>query len=755
MPGFFNVENFLIMFNFTNQKRLLITAAAFYSTFALHAKEADQDSTVTRINQVQELIPIVIQGVRVNDKTPYAVSNMAEEEIREKNIGLDIPYLMNHTPSVIVNSDAGAGIGYTGLRIRGSDIGRINFTINGIPVNDAESQAAIFVNFPDLLSSTNSIQIQRGVGSSTNGAGAFGASVNISNLEQGSFAYGEINNTFGSFNTFKHTVKAGTGLMRNGFQFDVRASKISSDGYVDRATSDLKSMQFIAGWTSQNEKTSLKFNLFTGKEKTGQAWNGIPEDSLKTNRTYNGIGMKEDGTFYDDQTDNYQQDYYQLFFNHEFNESWKGNVGLFMTRGRGYYNEYRIQDRLSDYGRPPFVNGADTFSRANAIRQRWLDNHYYGGIYTLAYEKDKTQFIAGGSVTRYEGDHYGYVKWAEFGIPADHRWYLNDAYKNDFNVYAKLQQQFGKYWFVFADVQYRNVHYKMNGFRNDPEMKPEANYNFINPKAGISYIKHHGANHLSKAYFSFAMANKEPNRKDFEESPIEHPKPETLYDFEGGYELQSSNFSIGANLYYMNYKDQLILSGKINEYGVYSRINVEKSYRAGIEISAAYQPINGIQLSGNATFSRNKIMDFEEFIDDYDEGGQIMTYFESTDISFSPNFIASGIASFQPFLNNENLKLLHFDILGKYVGRQYLDNTGNENRSINSYGIADVRLRYHIENSITRDIGISLAVNNVFNKKYEANGYSFSYKSGGETITENFYFPQAGINFLLSLNISF
>jgi len=729
---------------------------AFLSSFSMMTNAQNTQADQSRFDSVRELIPVVIQGVRVNNKTPYAVSNLNEKEIRENNIGQDIPYLLNYTPSVVVNSDAGAGVGYTGIRIRGTDAERINFTINGIPVNDAESQSAIFVDFPDLLSSTNSIQIQRGVGSSTNGAGAFGASINISNLNQVSKPTAEINNSFGSFNTLKHTIKAGTGMLKGGFQFDARASKISSDGYIDRSASDLKSFQFIAGWTSKNEKTNLKFNLFTGIEKTGQAWNGIPEDSLKTNRTYNEIGQKADGTYYKDQTDNYQQDYYQLFLDHKFSKNWKGNIGLFLTRGKGYYNEYRVQDKFSDYGLPPYTTpNADTFKKVDLLRQRWLDNNYYGGVFSLAYEKAATQLIFGGSLTRYEGSHYGFIKWADFGIPVDYRWYLNDAVKDDRNIYVKLQQQIGQNFFVFGDMQYRNVHHDMDGFRNDPTAHPIANYNFLNPKLGLSFIKNHQSNQLSKAYLSFALAHKEPNRKDFEESPLAFPKPEKLYDIEGGYDFQSSRFSAGANLYYMYYVDQLVYSGKINDYGVYSRINVGKSYRAGIELTAAYKVIPQIEIAANATISQNKIQQFDEYIDDYDNGGQIKNTYKNTDISFSPNMIASGIISFSPFKNRWNNQDINMDVLGKYVGRQYLDNTTNKQRSINPYGLVDLRFRYNIQPSWIKNIGVSLALNNVLNKKYEANGYTFSYQDGGQLQTENYYFPQAGFNFLLGVNLTF
>lgn len=679
------------------------------AAFGTRAQERDSTSLLSR---QQELIPVEVSAVRVNDKAPFAVANLKEKDIRIANLGQDIPYLLNQTPSVIITSDAGAGIGYTGMRIRGTDASRINFTINGIPVNDAESQAAIFVDFPDLLSSTNSIQVQRGVGSSTNGAGAFGASVNLSNLQQDKKAFAEVNNSFGSFNTWKHTVRAGSGLLKGGFQFDVRASKISSDGYIQRSSSDLKSLQFIAGWTSKDERTALRFNLFTGSERTGQAWNGVPKDSLTTNRRFNGLGLKADGSYYNDQTDNYQQDYYQLFFDHQLNDYWSLHAGLFLTRGKGFYNEYRLGERFSDYNLPDYITSkGDTFSNTNLTRRLWLDNYYYGGIYSLSYRKDKTQFILGGAYTRYDGKHYGFVTWADYGVPVDYRWYNLTSFKGDFNIYAKLQQQIGEHFYVFGDLQYRMVKYEINGFRKNPTLMPSTDFNFFNPKAGISYITHHANNAESKAYASFAVANKEPNRDDFEASPSQAPKAEKLYDAELGYQYRSSKWEAGANLYYMHYTDQLVPAGKINDVGAETRINVPKSYRAGIELTAAARPAAWLQLQANATFSRNRIENFEEYIFDYDLNEQYKNTYKETNIAFAPSVIASGSATLEPLRKLLKQQQFYIDILGKYVGRQYLDNTTNTSRSIDPYGLCDLRLRYTVQTSFVKELGVSLALN--------------------------------------------
>lgn len=730
---------------------LLTGSFCLFANFSLA-----QNSDTNRLKSPTELIPVEVRGIRVNNHAPYAVANIDSQMINQSNGVQDIPYLLNQTPSVNITSDAGAGVGYTGLRIRGTDASRINFTINGIPVNDAESQAAIFVDFPDILGSTNAIQIQRGVGASTNGSGAFGASVNMSNISQGAKPYAGISSAVGSFNTLKNSIKAGTGKLKGGFQFDLRLSKITSDGYIERSSSDLKSLQFIAGWTSKDNRTSLKFNLLTGKEKTGQAWNGVPEDSLKTNRQYNGLGLMENGKYYDDQTDNYQQDYYQLFLNHQFSSNWDGHIALFLTRGKGFYNEYRQDESFSDYYVPPFITDAgDTFKTTNLTRKMWLDNYFYGATYGLNYHKEKTQINLGGSISRYDGKHYGFVTWADYGFPADYRWYHLTAYKNDYSLYAKWQQQFGYHLYLFADVQYRRVDYQMNGFRKNPELKPEVHYNFVNPKIGLSYIFNHTGNRMSKAFASFALAHKEPNRDDFEASTDELPKPEVLYDVEVGYEYHAHNWQMGLNGYYMYYQDQLILTGKINDVGTYTRQNVPVSFRSGMEWTASYKPVPVLSLMANATFSQNKIKDFHEFIDDYDDGGQKENLYASTDIAFSPNFIAYVQASIEPFSGKWQNKHLFMDVIGKHVSRQFLDNTSNKDRSINPYSLANLRFRYTMKTSFLKELGLSLSLNNVLNKKYESNGYTFSYYDGGKLNTENYYFPQAGFNFIFGLQVNF
>ena len=730
--------------------------AAIFPSLPGFAQERDSSKTIPE----QLMQAVEVRSVRAASNAPFAKTDISGDELQKQNLGQDLPMLLQYTPSAVTTSDAGAGVGYTGLRIRGTDGTRINVTLNGIPVNDAESQGAYFVDLPDLASSTNSIQLQRGVGTSTNGAGAFGATMSISTLGQMEQAGAEGNFSAGSFNTQKYTVHAGTGMLKNGLQFDVRLSKISSDGYVERSASDLKSLQFTAGW-KVSEKTSFHFMVLTGKEKTGQAWDGVPQDSLLVHRKYNELGQRPDGTYYNNQTDNYQQDYYQLFADHKFGSFITGHAGLFMTRGRGYYEEYKQAASYADYGLPDFVTpGNDTIASTDIIRQLWLDNYYYGGVGYLMYEKGKTQVTLGGGWSQYYGKNYGYILWAQNGgIPDNYKWYSHDAQKNDLNVYLKWQQYIGSKVIVYADAQYRTIGYFINGFRNNPTLYPAVTYNFFNPKAGLTYLLRDNNSQKQKMYASIAVANHEPNHDDFETSTTALPKPERLYDIEAGYEINKSKWSAGANLYYMNYHNQLVLTGQVNDVGAYTRTNVAKSYRAGIELQAAVKATSWLGMNVNATFSQNKISKSAEYVDAYDTAysylGQDTIQHGKTNIAFSPAVVAGGGITFTPFRNLAHRPNLELSILGKYVGKQYLDNTNNEGATIKPYGVCNLLLRYTVKVRPFRELGLSIVLNNIFNHLYESNGYTYSYMVGTDRTMVNYYYPQAGFNFLAGLTVKF
>jgi iron complex outermembrane receptor protein len=719
-------------------KKIFFAIASASLSFLVNA----QDTSVGQLSDTLMLNNIEVTSIRAADKAPFTKINLNKEQISKVNLGQDLPFILNQTPSVVVNSDAGNGVGYTGIHIRGTDASRINVTLNGIPYNDAESQGTYFVDLPDVSSSLNSIQIQRGVGTSSNGAGAFGATINLSTNEVNKEKYMELNNSFGSFNTWKSTLKAGTGLLANHFLIDARLSRISSDGYIDRATSDLKSLYFSAAYI--NEKSSLRFNILSGKEKTYQAWNGIPESYLDNDRTYNSSGTEKTGAPYVNETDNYTQTHYQLFFNHKINTALGFNVAAFLTRGKGYYENYKADEAFADYALPEIINGTDTISTTDLVKRLWLDNYFYGSIFSLQYHKNKTQFTFGGGWTEYDGRHYDVVTWAQQGFPDNYTYFNAPAKKNDFNLYAKLMQSFGSGFTGFLDMQGRFVRYMINGFKDHPDIFIDKKYSFFNPKAGISFNRNN-----YQAYLSFSVAAKEPNRDDFEAGINQIPKPEILYDAELGMEKKNGLFNYGATFYYMYYQNQLVNTGKINDVGAYTRTNAPESYRAGIELQAGAGLAKWMNVAGNISFSSNKIKDFTEYVDDYDNGVQKENMYHNTDISFSPNTIASAGINFIPVKNGE------INFQSKYVGRQFLDNTSQVSRSIDPYFVENIKCSYTLLKKVGKEVNFVFQLNNVFNKMYESNGYTFNYISDGRFTVENYYFPMAGINFMAAINIKF
>jgi len=717
------------------KKIFLIPLLVFLSFFA-----GAQDTSVQKLSDTLMLDNIEITSIRAADKAPFTKTNLGKEQITKVNFGQDLPFILNQTPSVVVNSDAGNGVGYTGIHIRGTDASRINVTLNGIPYNDAESQGTFFVDLPDVSSSLNSIQIQRGVGTSSNGAGAFGATINLSTNEVNKEKYLELNNSYGSFNTWKNTLKVGTGLLANHFLIDARISKISSDGYIDRATSNLKSLYFSAAYI--NDKSSLRFNLISGKEKTYQAWNGIPESYLDSARTYNSSGTEKPGTPYANETDNYIQTHYQLFYNHKISSLFSYNIAAFLTRGKGYYEEYRADQAFSDYHLSDLINGTDTITSTDLIRRLWLDNYFYGSIFSLQYHKNKTQFTFGGGYTEYDGKHYDIVTWAQRGFSDNYRYFNAPAQKNDLNLYAKVMRSFESGFTGFLDLQGHFIKYKINGFEDHPDINILKNYSFFNPKAGISFNKNN-----YQAYLSFSVAAKEPNRDDFEAGINQIPKPEILYDAELGIEKKEKMFNYGVTFYYMYYHNQLVNTGKINDVGAYTRTNAAQSYRAGIELQAAAIFSKWISFSGNISLSKNKIKNFTEFIDDYDNGSQKENNYHNTNISFSPDIIGAASINFIPVKNGE----INFE--SKYVGRQFLDNTSQSSRSVNPYLLENVKISYTLLKKVFKEVNFVFQVNNIFNKMYESNGYTYNYISDGKFTVENYYFPMAGTNFIAAINI--
>lgn len=690
---------------------------------------------------------VIVNATRADSKSGIAFTTVDRKTIEQQNTGQDVPYLLETQPSVVVNSDAGAGVGYTGIRIRGTDATRINVSINGIPVNDAESQGMFWVDMPDLLSSTDNIQVQRGAGTSTNGAGAFGGTINLQTSGQREKAYSEVIAGYGSFNTRRVSFLLGTGLLDSCWAIDGRFSTISSDGYIDRASSDLRSWYLSGGYYGKN--ATVKLVTFSGNEKTYQAWNGVPESYLDTNRTFNPSGRYTDANgnvrYYENETDNYRQDYYQLHYSQRLGDRWHLNTSLHYTRGYGYYENFKEDATLNDY-----IQFIDTVIYSDAIIRRWLDNHFYGLVWSANYASNKKlQLHIGGGAHQYLGDHFGELIWSTYpfndGQPFEY--YRNDAVKNDANIYTKAIYKPTARLSLFGDLQLRYVGYNFDGF--DAAGLPttqDATLLFFNPKAGLNFDitdKH-------SVYISGAVANKEPNRNDYVESTtLSRPKHETLYDGEAGWKMRTQKLQLGANLYYMLYKNQLVLTGKINDVGAYTRTNVDHSYRAGVELEAGVQLHRTLTLSANTTLSSNKIRNYTEYADDYDTGEQLAFFYPNTDIAFSPAAIAAGVLTWTP------CKGCTLAVTEKYVGRQFLDNSGRTDRSINPYAITGLRAAYAITFKNLRELSITGQVNNLLNKMYEANGYTFSYQYGGTFTTENYYFPQAGVHFMSMVTLKF
>lgn len=709
---------------------------------------------------------VVVSATLAGDKTPVAYVNITGEEIRERNFGQDIPYLLALSPSFVATSDAGAGIGYTNFRIRGTDLNRINVTVNGIPLNDSESHGTWFVDQPDLAGSTNNIQIQRGVGTSTNGAASFGATINLQTLALNPEPYAEIRSAGGSFNTLKNTISAGTGLIDGKFALDARLSKISSDGYIDRAFSDLKSFFVSGGYYTPT--TVIKAVVFGGTQTTYQAWNGVP--SVRLNNDLEGMKRYEEHWLYspqetaemiasnprtynlytyDNQVDQYQQDHFQLHFSHMVNSHLNLNASLHYTIGLGYYEQFKADAEFADYGMSIPVIGGTEVEETDLVRKKWLDNDFYGGVFSLNYQKGRTGLSWGGGVHRYDGRHYGTILWA--GImgdnPKDFEWYRNLGVKTDFNSYVKLNQALSEQFNLFADLQYRQISYSIDGLDDDlATIDQEHDYHFFNPKAGIFYQP----TDQHQAYLSFARASREPNRDNFTDaSPGQLPSHETLNDLEAGYHFSSMNFTGGVNLFYMLYDQQLVLTGKINDVGAPIMVNVDDSYRAGVELMWGVKIAPRWRWDATATISRSRIKDFTEYMDDWDNGGQQAFGLGSTDLSFSPRFLANSQLKWSPSTKGS------ISLVSNYTGRQYIDNTASDDRSLDPWFVSNLLADYTFNTRFAGDITLRLMVNNLFDVAYESNAWVYSYILGGERYEMDGYFPQAGRHFMAGLDLKF
>jgi iron complex outermembrane receptor protein len=771
-------ENGMFSLKAINSKGKLEISFVGYQTKTIEFSSAV--SNLGEISLLSEAIlsnDIIVRAQRVDETTPMAFKTVTLEEIQALNVGQDLPYLLQMTPSILSSSDAGAGVGYTYMSIRGVDQARINVTINGIPINDAESHGVWWVNMPDLGSSVESIQIQRGVGTSTNGAASFGASINVETTALKAEPFAEFASSYGSFNTLKTSTQFGTGLLQNGWAFDARLSQINSDGYIDRASSDLQSYFLNASYHGKDEL--LKINVFSGEEKTYQAWYGTPEALVFGNQqdvedyiSRNGWSLRQidinnlrnsdrryNFYLYDNETDNYRQDHYQLHYSRKFTENWNANVSLHYTKGRGFFETYVVDGDFATYNLQPVNVDGNVIASSDLIRREWLDNDFYGFTFGSEWTPTQnTQIRIGGAANNYEGDHFGEVIWAQYAgnSPIRNRYYDNVGKKSDVSVFAKASQTYGSL-IAYADVQVRRINYQFEGYDRLPTnqiatLDLEDPLLFINPKAGLTW----NITDKQRAFASFSIGNKEATRNEYVNSVFQsRPQHETLYDWETGYQIGFEKGQLGINLYWMQYANQLLETGAINDVGEYVRQNVDDSYRAGIELTGLWNPTRALSWTASATWSQNRVASFTQFVDNYDlpytaEGNPQQNAIQHTN---------TPLANTPAFLANSSLKWSDFGFqvewLSRYVSLQYLDNTGSKTKSIPAFWVNDLRFAYRFTAFGKTNIEFNLLLNNVFNELYASRGYTFSYISGGETITENFYYPQAERHFWAQLRFMF
>ena len=728
----------------------MITWFSVLSFIAMPVVAQEVDST-----RVYELNEVIVAAVHARKETPVAFQNLSARQLEANNTGQSLPYLFAGTPSLTITSDGGNGVGYAAMRIRGTSADRINFTVDGVPLNEAESQQVFWVNMPDFVSSVDQVQIQRGVGTSTNGSAAFGATVSMQSQKPALNPYAEVVSSAGSFRTFLTTVKGGTGMLWDHFAFDARYSKVQTDGYIDRARVDMDS--YYASAVFYHQMTMLKFQTFGSGEVSYQAWNGVDASMLQTNRRYNNCGAyEEDGVtkFYDNQTDNYWQHHYHLLGSHKFNNRMDINFTLHYTDGKGYYEDYKAGAKYAAYKLPDYVDQTGQSKRkTDLVRRKWMRNDFYGGIFRLKYENNTFQTIFGAAVNNYVGDHFGRVIWVKTAanLPKpDFEYYRNRGEKLDYNVYTKSSFRFGKSLYAYIDLQYRGIDYQINGSddKAGDNLHVDRQFHFFNPKAGLSYSRD-GQN----AYLSFAIAHREPNRDNFTENgPSAQPVHEQLRNWEAGYNYTTTAFHAGVNLYYMGYRNQLILTGKISEIGEPLTSNIKDSYRTGIELTFGARLASWLRWEGNATLSRNKINHFTEYVDTYDadwnELPQTAVNLGTTDIAFSPNVIANSLFDFK-------LKNAFASFSSAYVSRQYLDNTSERLRSIDPYFVSNLRIGYTFFPSFIKELTVDFSVNNVFNEQYETNGWVWSYILAGERHQDSGYFTQAGTHVMGRMTLKF
>ena len=729
------------------------------------ASEVKSQSIPDSLDQVKaiQLEEVTVSSTRVGASSPIANNLMFQQQIKQNNAATNVPYILQVMPSVVAYSEGGSGVGNTSLRIRGVDATRINVTLNGMPLNNPESQEVYWVNLPDLSNSLQSLQLQRGAGTSTNGTASIGGSLSMNTVGARDKAYGEITGSLGSYNTYSYTLAGGTGLLKNGLSFDARYSQVNSDGYIRNGKVDHQS--FYGALSYYSEKDLFRLSYLHGTQHTGITWEGIDPEKMKEDRRYNVAGEYVDDNgniqYYENETDNYYSDIVQLIYSRFLSDKLSLNTNLNYNHGYGYYENYKTGRSFgSYYGLPDQMVDGALYKKSDAIHRKLMKNDFYTVNVFLAYADERLNMSGGGMAAYYDGDHYGRIRWVKYNenIPENYEWYRNDASKQDYNAFAKAEYQVNQLLSVFGDMQYRFVNYKMNGSDDDfADIANENSFHFFNPKVGIS-TKLDPAGKFGNIYAYAAIVNREPLRADLKESVkgggTQKITPERLFDYELGYKISKTRYSLNANFYYMDYKDQMVQTGKLNDVGYKLMENVANSYRYGLELSGAYQAAKWVRLDANLTLSQNKIRDYTAYMDQIDENwdfvGQVSNFYSATDIAFSPDMVSSGIVTFKP------LQDLSLAFVGKYVGKQYYDNTSNKDKQLKEYFVGNLSLSYSCRFKRFGEMDIQLFVNNLFDKEYVANAWTetYEYTDGTREVYTGFY-PQATRNFMTKVSFRF
>ncbi len=757
-------------------KKVFLLAGLLALNFSLRAQASAEPDSLTNV-QLEE---VVVSATRAGKNTPMAYSNISQKDIRKDNAARNIPTILQTIPSLVAFTEDGSGVGNTSMRIRGTDATRINVTLNGMPLNNPESQEVYWVNLPDLSSSLQSIQVQRGVGTSTNGSAAFGASISMKTLGARSEAYGEASTAVGSYNTFSSSIAAGSGILKNGLSVDARYSRVSGDGYIRNAF--VNHSNLYAALSHYTDKQLLRLSYINGVQHTGITWEGITPSNLEEyGRRYNQAGKYKDEAdnvlYYDNETDNYYSHIVQLIFTRELNDYLSMNSGLSYNNGFGYYENYRSDpykdfkrgDKYSKYGLPDQTVNGVTYERSQMIRQKLMRNDFYVANLSFTYKKNALNWVFGGMYSYYDGDHYGKLPWVKFNqnIPENYEWYRNVGKKGEINLFTKVEYQLNNQLSLFGDVQFRHIDYRFSGTDDDlTDITSQFKYNFFNPKAGIFYrLDNH-----NNLYASLAVGQREPLRADLKEGikggAENRIKPERMIDYELGYQFSNKNgLRLGANLYFMDYKNQMVQTGKLNDVGYKLMENVKNSYRAGVELEASVPFIdNKFRLDANATLSQNKIKNYTAYFDLYDNNSdwnevyvkpnvrkQASKDLGTTNISYSPDVVGMAALTYQP------TSALYFNLVGKYVGKQFLDNTSDDAKSIPSYFVSNFSAGYTFDKTPVGRIALQFFVNNLFGKEYIANGWASTemFEKDGSSVNWIGYYPQATRNFMARVTISF